>query len=331
MNTPPVGGRLALHVKEWKKSSNHQWIIQTVKGYKIPFISTPPYMSPRSMTQEQVYIIEKEIANLLQKAVELTLSETGFHCRIFAVPKKDGGWRPVLDLSNLNHCVINTHFKMEYLINLKDLISQGDSLIKVDLKDACLTVPVHKESQPYLKFKWKNNTYQCVTLPFGLAPASYVFTKLLRPVVTHFRILGGWKMMIYIDDILIFASNREATSKLATEVLEVLQTLGFVINWEKSSLSPLQILEYLGMIVDTILMELRLPWDKVANLQKEYSSIIKKTTITLRTLMRLGKCQPPFRQYWKPHCITDSFKLMPTNFATKEFTWTRILPSLIYI
>ena len=108
MSTPPVGGRLALHVKEWEKLSSHQWVIQTVRGYKIPFIATPPYMPPptqRPMTQEQVYIIEQEIANLLQKrAIEPTSSETGFHSRIFAVPKKDGGWRPVLDLSNLNQC-----------------------------------------------------------------------------------------------------------------------------------------------------------------------------------------------------------------------------------
>ena len=93
--------------------------------------------------------------------------------------------------------------------------------------------------------------------------------------------------MTYIDNILILASNLQAASKLAAEVLDLLQKLGFIINWEKFILSPLQILEYLGMIVDTILMELRLPQDKVVNIQKECSIVIAKTTITLRTLMRL--------------------------------------------
>ena len=124
-----------------------------------------------------------------------------------------------------------------------------------------------------------------MTLPFGLAPAPYVFIKLLRPVIAHFRKKGG-KIMIYIDDILIMASNPEAASKLVSEVLKLLQNLGFIINWEKSILSPQQILEYLGMIIDTILMEMRLPTDKVAKIQKECSTFIK-TTITLRTLLRL--------------------------------------------
>ena len=184
----------------------------------------------RQMTQEQAHIIDQEIASLLEKkAIERTSSEMGFHRRIFAVSKKDGGWRPVLDFSNLNQYVFTAHFKMESLVNLKDLISQGDYLVKLDLKDAYLTVPMHKESQPYLKFEWRNNTYQCVTLPFGLLPAPYVFTKHLRPVIAHFRKKGG-KIMIYIDDLFIIASNPAAAMKLASEVLEFLQSLGFIIN-----------------------------------------------------------------------------------------------------
>ena len=93
--------------------------------------------------------------------------------------------------------------------------------------------------------------------------------------------------MIYIDDILILASNQQAASEQTAEVLDLLQRLDLIITWEKSILSPPQLLEYLGMIVDTILIELRLSHNKVVNLQKECSIVTAKTTITLRTLMRL--------------------------------------------
>ena len=41
--------------------------------------------------------------------------------------------------------------------------------------------------------------------------------------------------MIYIADILILAFNSQATLKVASEILELLQNLGFIINWENPS------------------------------------------------------------------------------------------------
>ena len=60
--------------------------------------------------------------------------------------------RPVINLKALNQWVEIPHFKMEGLTTLRDLLRQGDWLVKVDLKDAYLTVPVHPDHQCYLRF-----------------------------------------------------------------------------------------------------------------------------------------------------------------------------------
>ncbi len=56
-------------------------------------------------------------------------------------------------------------------------------------------VHICHESQKYLGFEWKGGYYVFTVLPFGLASASYVFSKLLRPVVRHFRSQGRTLMM----------------------------------------------------------------------------------------------------------------------------------------
>jgi hypothetical protein len=55
---------------------------------------------------------------------------------MFVVPKKDGGWRPIINLKSLNSYLFTPHFKLESIQSLKDVLLQNDFMVKVDLKDA---------------------------------------------------------------------------------------------------------------------------------------------------------------------------------------------------
>ena len=129
-------------------------------------------------------------------------------------------------------------------------ITQDDYLTKIDLKDAYLAVPIYPSHRRFLCFRWKGENYQCAALPFGLSSAPRIFTKLLRPVMAKLRSLGV-KLMVYIDDILLAAPLVAVANTHTKIALKLLQSLGFVINWKKSSLEPEQTLEYLGLIVDS--------------------------------------------------------------------------------
>lgn len=72
----------------------------------------------------------------------------------FLVKKPDGSNRFIFNLKNLNLFVIQKHFKMEDLRSAKDLLSQGDFMASIDLKDAYFLIPIHEDFRKFLRFRF---------------------------------------------------------------------------------------------------------------------------------------------------------------------------------
>ena len=88
----------------------------------------------------------------------MPFNDQAFYHRMSLVAKKGGGQRPVLDLSLLNKFIPTEHFKMENLMTIKALINKGGYMINIDLTDAYLTVPMHPDSQKFLRFLWQGQS-----------------------------------------------------------------------------------------------------------------------------------------------------------------------------
>ena len=287
----PVGGRLCYFTENWKQITSDPWVLETVTGSKLEFRSRPQQTGvPRDihMDMEKARALTEEIEKLFGKGAIIPVPDSGegFTSSIFLVPKSDGSWRPVVNLKPLNEHIISRHFKMESVRTAKSLLQRDDWLVKLDLKDAYLTVPMHQEHQKFLKFRWQNQSWQFKVLPFGLSSAPYTFTKLMKPVVSLLRSLSI-RMILYLDDMLIMAETPEEVSKHLATALDLLVGLGFVINIPKSSLTPKQRLEFLGFVLDTRQMTIALPETKLHGLQKMCKKMVRLDVTSLRELARL--------------------------------------------
>lgn len=100
---------------------------------------------------------------------------------------------------------------MENLDLVRFILRRGDWMVKVDLKDAILVVPITKDHQKFIRFIWKGKFYQYKFLPFGLSSAPRVFTKIMRPVVASLR-ERGIRLIVYLDDFLIMAESKPSTT-----------------------------------------------------------------------------------------------------------------------
>ena len=230
-------------------------------GLELEFESPPTMLhfpSNTRMGEEQLSIGRDEVRSLIQKGAAVRVSRIQFVSQMFIIKKQSGGFRPIINLKSLNQFVVYRHFKMENLASLRHLIMKGDWMVKLDLKDAYLTVPVHKDFHDFLQFVWEGEVFQFTCLCFGLASAPWAFTKLLRPVVAFLRSLG-FRVIIYLADIILLNQCKIVIVEQLDFIKRLLQILGFVINSEKSEESPAQLMEFLGMMVDSVLMRFRLP------------------------------------------------------------------------
>ena len=184
-------------------------------------------------------------------ALELApLPSPGFYSLLFVVWKTSGSWRPVIDLSHLIRFVDVSHFQMETIQSVLLSVRQGDWMASIDLKEAYLQVPVHPASRHVLRFMFRGTVYQFKALCFGLSTAPQVFTRVMAPVSAILHSLGI-RMRRYLDDWLVQSSSRESLHEDLQTVLQLCRELGIVFYPQKSNLIPSQVVQYLGVVIDS--------------------------------------------------------------------------------
>ena len=150
---------------------------------------------------------------------------------------------------------------------LRDLLQPNYWMGKIDLKDANFVIPIGENHQKFLRFSWKDSLMEFACLPFGLASAPRIFTKLMKPVVALLR-RSGIRQIIYLYDILFMNQTLPGLQRDISTAIHLLENLGFVINLTKSQLKATQTLEFLVFIVDTKNMTLVLPQGKVTAIKE---------------------------------------------------------------
>uniref|UniRef100_A0AC34F4H4 Reverse transcriptase domain-containing protein n=1 Tax=Panagrolaimus sp. ES5 TaxID=591445 RepID=A0AC34F4H4_9BILA len=257
---PMTAGRLKYFATNWSKITNDPFVLQAIKGYKLPFREGMIPKQPRNYFCRDATDpeIKAEIVSLLEKDAIEECEVAKWLSTVFSVPKKDGGMRPVINLRGLNEFMITPHFKMESILLLKDLLEEDYYMVKLDLKDAYFGIPIASEHRPFLAFKAFGKIYRFKALPFGLGPAPSTYTRVIKPVAAFFR-ARGILLIVYLDDWLFMAKTKQKLLADLKFVCATFMALGLIINEAKSHLIPSKRIEFLGLQVDSSTMTLCVP------------------------------------------------------------------------
>lgn len=94
-------------------------------------------------------------------------------------------------------------------------------------------------------------------------------------------------MVVYLDDILFLHQDLASLSKEVQYVSSVLSKLGFIINIEKSVVTPTQQLEFLDMKLNSLDLPVSLPTKILNKIISQSSEALKNDRILLRHLASL--------------------------------------------
>ena len=208
------------------------------------------------------------------------------------VPKKDGSWRIIMDLSSPRGSSINDFIsKEDYTLHyatfdqaLALVSSFGTSALmaKLDLKHAFRLCPVSPSDWDLLGMHWQGKFYVDLCLPFGLRSSPFLFNRLADAfewILKHNYAISA--LMHYLDD--YFTVGLPSSPLCASQVDKPTSQADKLEG-------PTSRLVSLGILIDSTVMECSLPPDKLSELVAElltWSS--RKKCIKRELLSLIGK------------------------------------------
>ena len=251
--SPPVGGRLHSFRRDWLTNKCSDVLNIITNGYVLPFISKPNlFRAP--LIQSDYKVLHKEFAlssciqSLLSKNVVERVENVKslrFYSHLFLLSKPHLRWRPVIDLSRLNTFLLVERFKMKNT-KVHQGISDSRGMGVVDRPVRCLPSHSHPPKLKEVPKVFPQVTSVSVPLsPFGLGTAPQVFTMIIKKVKLM-ALSKGIRLHQYLDDWLIRAQSQEEAQINTQTVVDLTQSLGWIINQEKSELRPTQLFSFVG-------------------------------------------------------------------------------------
>lgn len=170
-----------------------------------------------------------------------------------------------MDLRSLNKFINYQKFRMTTLQCVLPLLSPGSWMATLDLQDAYFHITILQRHRQFLRFTVGNQHYQYMVLPFGLLSAPRVFTKMIASMGAYLR-LQGVTLFQYIDNWLLVASSPSLLHLHLSITVNLLEFRSIAVNHKKSYLHPVQRLQYIGPVLESVSVKAFLPDDRAASI-----------------------------------------------------------------
>lgn len=184
-------------------------------------------------------------------------------------------------------CVVQ-YTSFDAVTGMVKKLGQGSHLVKVDIKSAFRLLPIHPGDFDLLGMFVEDMFFVDKALPFGCSISCSLFEKFSTFLEWCVKQSSQSHDVIhYLDDFCGGGATSEQAQYILDGILATFSELGVPVAPDKVE-APTTCLKYLGLVVDTVALQVRIPQEKLADLKSLLSAFLdNKHKVTLRQLQSL--------------------------------------------
>ena len=291
-----VKGRLRVNISYWESIGTSQFILNVIRdGYKIPFYYTPSsvHLLNNKSALHNAEFVASAITELLKVGSVVECQSPPVVVNPLSVSvQSNGKKRLILDLRHVNFFVKKSKIKFEDAKSFLECLLARPSAwaCSFDIKSGYHHIEIFESDQQFLGFSWDfggvTEYFKFTVLPLGLSVGPYIFSKVMRPLVRHWR-SKALTIVVYLDDGISAAQSFSRCEEQSLLVRSDLVKSGFVPNKDKCQWVPIQIICWLGIFGDFKNNCMFIPPEKISRTFQDVVEIMSCRSVSARKLGRV--------------------------------------------
>ena len=152
---------------------------------------------------------------------------------VLLIPKKDGKMRFCIDFHKLNNAMIKDKYPLPWINDSLNMLWGAKWFSTLNLAAKYWQVKIREEDKAKTTFSVSGlncSYWQCVHMSFGLFNTPATFQRMMDLIL---RGLKWTKVLVYIDDIIIFSPSFEQHIKDIKEILTCIEKADLHVKLSK--------------------------------------------------------------------------------------------------
>jgi predicted aspartyl protease len=191
--------------------------------------TTPVRLMPYRISPALYPKVQEKIQEMLDKGV-IRNSTSAYSSPVVIVNKKDGSIRLCLDYRKVNEKTRPESFPLPLVQEVLDALQGAKYFATLDFSNGFWQIPMRECDIPITAFSVQNGHYECLKMPQGQRNATATFS---RCMVELFKPLLNHGVLVFVDDITIYANSTPELLERLKKVFEIIKSDNLTLNPKK--------------------------------------------------------------------------------------------------